>query len=94
MQREIEVELNWEDIQEAILDNDRGSSRWCPISRAVRRQTDYQDIMTSLEAIYIEDDKKNLYCYHLPEEALDFIWEFDQGGPVEPISFKVVLNGA
>ena len=84
MTSKIVVKVTKKDIKEGVC----GSPTLCPISRAVRRQTK-QRVYTDTDTLRVGRMGHGGRQYDLPPVATDFIWEFDGGSKVKPITFTV-----
>lgn len=82
--------LNWFSslitvTQEDIDDGCPCDSSLCPVALAMRRRL--KDNYIFVDKMVVEIGSGNFYA--LPEKVKCFIRDFDQGLPVEPISFRV-----
>lgn len=74
-------------IDKAIKCGSHGSPRFCPIARAVRATTDKRrKEVVRVDAYTIQIGRKP---YFTPKRAANFIWRFDDGKKVKPITFTL-----
>ena len=80
--------------EEDILMGERGDSSFCPIANAGRRvfnrkvtvARDFRVYSAWWEYIWYSTWKAE---YKLPKEAKEFMYQFDIGNPVEPITIEL-----
>ena len=68
--------------QEDIDQGDKYNPRWCPVARALKRTTGDRDVSVG----YMVDIGGTIY--RLSNRMSDWIYRFDQGGTVRPITFR------
>jgi len=84
----LDVTVDEEDMRKGL----RGYPTSCPIARAVKRQVPgvYVSVGRShIQFFNQETEGGFLGQYELPDQARDFIRDFDAGMNVEPISFRI-----
>ena len=81
-------------IDQDSIDNGALNSRnSCPISLAVlKAKPEVFDVDVGTRQLTMFLSETEELCFRLPEEALQFISDFDAGDPVEPISFRLLSS--
>lgn len=71
--------------QDDIDNGRRESPTHCPIALAARRQFPHRYVLATADHLLVG----GLTYYWLPPVAVSFVDDFDEGYPVQPISFEV-----
>lgn len=61
-----------------------GNSTECPIAQAVKRRLNSSDVWVYPEAMYVDNVR-----YEMPRIAAEFIVDYDDHQPVQPVRFKL-----
>ncbi len=69
--------------QEDIDQGDKYNPGWCPVALAVKRTTGNKDVSVGF---WVHVDGT---IYRLANRISDWIYRFDQGGTVRPITFRL-----
>lgn len=69
--------------QEDLLNGECGNGESCPIALALKRMH-YDEIFVGDDEVIIQDEQINL-----PDNAREFIQEFDNDGDFAPFSFEL-----
>lgn len=90
MTKKIRVEVVDEDIREG----ERLSIRSCPIARAICRASGLssEDISVTPTEVHFYVGVSGIATSSLPEAARMFVWNFDKGNPVRPITFDLEVS--
>ncbi len=78
------IKVTQDDINTGI----KNSYHCCPVSRAVKRQTNSQLVFTTYRKIILSKDCKKL-VFSASRSVQRFIKKFDDGKPVKPFNFKL-----
>lgn len=84
----IRVTITEEDIQ----DGEAGDGAHCPIATALRRQYPQHEPFVTYYDATLTAPGSMLDCYWLSRRARRFAVAFDQGRPVQPSAFILVLR--
>ena len=77
---EFEVEVTQEDIDQGV----RKDNCNCPVALAVKRATGREDVSVARNTIALGRD-----VIFRVKKICDFVFDFDEGKPVEPFTFTV-----
>ena len=69
-----------------IVRGEKESALSCPIALAMQEQLDNPEIQVGAELFWLKDGEP---FNDLPDIACDFIYAYDRGEPVYPISFEI-----
>ena len=73
-----------------VEDRDADKSFCCPVAFSLRPVFPGMDVFCSKwQAIGINPETRKGGHLNLPQEVTDFIWDFEAGRPVKPLSFNI-----
>jgi len=74
-----------------IAQGKKSSARFCPVASALSRAFE-RDIWVGWAFCYSHPDSLPKMILPLPQEAQDFVINFDQGKNVEPFDFEISFS--
>lgn len=77
---------------EDIAHGEREDCTKCPIARALRRHKGFEKAYVNDQYVEIDHENRHENLYRLPQEAVDFIRNFDDGKEVRPFKFELDLT--